>query len=301
MEPKLESGTCEEKRRKKLGVLPNTQSEREEALFLKSSKTPKSPALVFLACLFCILFCVVGLLRELGRQAGLLARSLALSRFLCTQLLTKKGKALQTQQSVIRHVWNPGSARLLWQICRTTSSHSRVLSQVFSVSSCCCVVPCCFVLILSRLSSVVFFLVESSFVACVFASFCGSMEKLQSNVVCVCVCVWLNATGNVSGEWWCRLRHRGPDWSGLFVGDGGGCYLAHERLAIIDPASGDQPLFNETKEIVVAVRSRLPPFSLNAALFYFILFWDNFISAVEMCRDSAGKWVLHLCYWSRSF
>jgi asparagine synthase (glutamine-hydrolysing) len=31
------------------------------------------------------------------------------------------------------------------------------------------------------------------------------------------------------------------------------CYLAHERLAIIDPTSGDQPLFNETKDIVVAV------------------------------------------------
>jgi asparagine synthase (glutamine-hydrolysing) len=54
-----------------------------------------------------------------------------------------------------------------------------------------------------------------------------------------------------------RLRHRGPDWSGLWVGDGGGCYLAHERLAIIDPASGDQPLFNETKEIVVAVNGEI--------------------------------------------
>lgn len=32
-----------------------------------------------------------------------------------------------------------------------------------------------------------------------------------------------------------------------------GCYLAHERLAIIDPTSGDQPLFNENKDIVVAV------------------------------------------------
>lgn len=33
------------------------------------------------------------------------------------------------------------------------------------------------------------FLLWSSFTACVFASFCWSMEKLQSNVVCVCVCV----------------------------------------------------------------------------------------------------------------
>lgn len=50
-----------------------------------------------------------------------------------------------------------------------------------------------------------------------------------------------------------RLRHRGPDWSGLFVDEKCGCYLAHERLAIIDPTSGDQPLFNEAKDIVVAV------------------------------------------------
>eukprot|EP00850_Spirogloea_muscicola_P015747 SM000123S25859 [mRNA] locus=s123:338049:342948:+ [translate_table: standard] len=52
-----------------------------------------------------------------------------------------------------------------------------------------------------------------------------------------------------------RLRHRGPDWSGLFVA--GNNYLAHERLAIIDPASGDQPLYNESKDIVVAVNGEI--------------------------------------------
>ncbi|KAK7830425.1 asparagine synthetase [glutamine-hydrolyzing] 1 [Quercus suber] len=46
-----------------------------------------------------------------------------------------------------------------------------------------------------------------------------------------------------------QLKHRGPDWSGLY--QHGDCYLAHQRLAIIDPASGDQPLFNEDKSIVV--------------------------------------------------
>ncbi|XP_024376778.1 asparagine synthetase [glutamine-hydrolyzing] 2 [Physcomitrium patens] len=54
-----------------------------------------------------------------------------------------------------------------------------------------------------------------------------------------------------------RLRHRGPDWSGLFVDEASGCYLAHERLAIIDPTSGDQPLFNENKDIVVAVNGEI--------------------------------------------
>lgn len=51
---------------------------------------------------------------------------------------------------------------------------------------------------------------------------------------------------------WChRLRHRGPDWSGLH--QHGDCYLAHQRLAIVDPASGDQPLFNEDKSVIVTV------------------------------------------------
>ncbi|KAJ9548513.1 hypothetical protein OSB04_021056 [Centaurea solstitialis] len=62
------------------------------------------------------------------------------------------------------------------------------------------------------------------------------------------------------------LKHRGPDWSGLYQHDD--CFIAHQRLAIVDPASGDQPLYNEDKSIVVAVngeiynhedlRSRLP-------------------------------------------
>ncbi|MQL91833.1 hypothetical protein Taro_024454 [Colocasia esculenta] len=52
-----------------------------------------------------------------------------------------------------------------------------------------------------------------------------------------------------------RLKHRGPDWSGLYqLGD---CFLAHQRLAIIDPASGDQPLYNEDKSIVVTVNGEI--------------------------------------------
>ncbi|CAF1708927.1 unnamed protein product [Brassica oleracea] len=51
------------------------------------------------------------------------------------------------------------------------------------------------------------------------------------------------------------LRHRGPDWSGIY--QNGFNYLAHQRLAIIDPASGDQPLFNEDKSIVVTVNGEI--------------------------------------------
>lgn len=59
----------------------------------------------------------------------------------------------------------------------------------------------------------------------------------------------------------CRLRHRGPDWSGLHSHDD--CYLAHQRLAIVDPTSGDQPLYNEDKTIVVAVWKYLLYFFLD--------------------------------------
>ncbi|KAH9718683.1 Asparagine synthetase (glutamine-hydrolyzing) 2 [Citrus sinensis] len=52
-----------------------------------------------------------------------------------------------------------------------------------------------------------------------------------------------------------RLRHRGPDWSGLHCH--GDCYLAHQRLAIVDPTSGDQPLYNEDKTVVVTVNGEI--------------------------------------------
>lgn len=38
-----------------------------------------------------------------------------------------------------------------------------------------------------------------------------------------------------------KLRHRGPDWSGIYQGKR--AILCHERLAIVDPESGRQPLF----------------------------------------------------------
>jgi len=52
-----------------------------------------------------------------------------------------------------------------------------------------------------------------------------------------------------------RLRHRGPDWSGYFVESGNA--IAHERLAIIDPESGAQPLFSHDKNIVVAANGEI--------------------------------------------
>ncbi|XP_047324657.1 asparagine synthetase [glutamine-hydrolyzing] 1-like [Impatiens glandulifera] len=52
-----------------------------------------------------------------------------------------------------------------------------------------------------------------------------------------------------------RLKHRGPDWSGIYQHND--FYLAHQRLAIVDPASGDQPLFNEDRNIVVTVNGEI--------------------------------------------
>lgn len=53
-----------------------------------------------------------------------------------------------------------------------------------------------------------------------------------------------------------RLRHRGPDWSGYVV-EGNGNAIGHERLAIIDPESGAQPLISPDKKIVVAANGEI--------------------------------------------
>lgn len=52
-----------------------------------------------------------------------------------------------------------------------------------------------------------------------------------------------------------RIRHRGPDWSGIYVGRS--AVLAHERLSIVDPASGKQPLFSPDRKTVLAVNGEI--------------------------------------------
>lgn len=52
-----------------------------------------------------------------------------------------------------------------------------------------------------------------------------------------------------------RIRHRGPDWSGIYSNDK--AILAHERLAIVDPASGRQPLFSKDGKLVLAVNGEI--------------------------------------------
>jgi asparagine synthase (glutamine-hydrolysing) len=52
-----------------------------------------------------------------------------------------------------------------------------------------------------------------------------------------------------------KIRHRGPDWSGIYCG--GSAILAHERLSIVDPESGGQPLFSPDKKLVLAVNGEI--------------------------------------------
>ena len=51
------------------------------------------------------------------------------------------------------------------------------------------------------------------------------------------------------------LRHRGPDWSGIYTSDN--AILVHERLAIVDTEHGAQPLYNEDKTHVLAVNGEI--------------------------------------------
>lgn len=52
-----------------------------------------------------------------------------------------------------------------------------------------------------------------------------------------------------------KIRHRGPDWSGIYCGDK--AVLAHERLSIVDITSGGQPLYSKDKKLVLAVNGEI--------------------------------------------
>lgn len=52
-----------------------------------------------------------------------------------------------------------------------------------------------------------------------------------------------------------KIRHRGPDWSGVYAGKS--AILAHERLSIVDPESGRQPLFSPDAKQILAVNGEI--------------------------------------------
>ena len=52
-----------------------------------------------------------------------------------------------------------------------------------------------------------------------------------------------------------KVRHRGPDWSGIFTSKH--AILAHERLTIVDPTSGGQPLYSPDGSVILAVNGEI--------------------------------------------
>jgi asparagine synthase (glutamine-hydrolysing) len=52
-----------------------------------------------------------------------------------------------------------------------------------------------------------------------------------------------------------KIRHRGPDWSGVYTG--GNAILSHERLSIVDPLSGKQPLASADGSVILAVNGEI--------------------------------------------
>ena len=52
-----------------------------------------------------------------------------------------------------------------------------------------------------------------------------------------------------------KIRHRGPDWSGIYCGEK--AILAHERLSIVDPQSGGQPLKSKDGKLILSVNGEI--------------------------------------------
>lgn len=52
-----------------------------------------------------------------------------------------------------------------------------------------------------------------------------------------------------------KLRHRGPDWSGIYCGEKS--LIAHERLSIVDPESGGQPLYSKDGKLILGVNGEI--------------------------------------------
>ena len=52
-----------------------------------------------------------------------------------------------------------------------------------------------------------------------------------------------------------KIRHRGPDWSGVYTGNN--AILSHERLSIVDPLSGKQPLVSDDQKIIIAANGKI--------------------------------------------
>ena len=91
-----------------------------------------------------------------------------------------------------------------------------------------------------------------------------------------------------------RIRHRGPDWSGIYQGKT--AILAHERLSIVDPASGGQPLVSPDGKLILCVNGEIYNFieDLNG-IFAFALY-DEEKEVYLIARDPIGVIPLYIGY-----
>jgi len=83
------------------------------------------------------------------------------------------------------------------------------------------------------------------------------------------------------------LRHRGPDWNGIYIDDKNGAVVCHERLSIIDVEHGAQPIYDgQDKNYVLSV---------NGEIYNHKLLKENFLeSNYEFQSNSDCEVILHL-------
>lgn len=84
--------------------------------------------------------------------------------------------------------------------------------------------------------------------------------KINYNTMCGIVCVFnVKHPGQQLRtqvlEMSKKVRHRGPDWSGLYSSEK--AILAHERLSIVDPGSGGQPLLSKDENLILSVNGEI--------------------------------------------
>ena len=91
-----------------------------------------------------------------------------------------------------------------------------------------------------------------------------------------------------------RQRHRGPDWSGVFEDDD--VILAHERLAIVDPESGAQPLYSTDGRTVLAVNGEIYNHADLRAILGESAFETRSDSEtiLHLFRSGASRWISRL-------
>ncbi|HSQ83208.1 MAG TPA: asparagine synthetase B, partial [Desulfobacterales bacterium] len=69
--------------------------------------------------------------------------------------------------------------------------------------------------------------------------------------------IWGDTDVSLVKEMMSLVRHRGPDAEGMFVSQNNAGVLGHRRLSIMDPEGGDQPIYNETKNMAVIANGEI--------------------------------------------